>query len=258
MPHPRTTSRSVVARFLSRGPLERLPKRPDDRDALLELVAWRTLPRGATCDEPSLNLLLRGFTEDTAMLRRAIVDHGLIRRSADGATYTGLVEQPELIIRPATEQDDAEVNRVTVAAYREHFPDPQQPYLRSVATAATARREQAETWVAERGGIIEGAVTLTGHDTPWTDVARPHELEFRLLCIDPAVQGNGLGTELVRRILAAAAEREGIDAVVLTTNDSWTGPQAFYERLGFVRAPERDWVPGDAPDVQLIVYTHPV
>lgn len=258
MAHPRTTSRSVVARFLSRGPLERLPKRPDDREELLDLIAWRVLPAGATSDEPALNLTLRAFTDDTAMLRRALVDHGKLLRAADGSSYTGVVPAPELVIRDATEEDDVEVNRITAAAYRAHFPDPTTPYLRFVSTAAAARREEAETWVAERGGTLEAAVTLTGPDTPWTDIARPGELEFRLLCVDPLIQGTGLGRRIVQKILDTARDRPGIHAVVLTTNNTWDGAQRFYERLGFHRAPERDWVPSDAPDVTLLVYTQEV
>lgn len=260
MSHPRTTSRSLVARFLARGPLERLPKRPDDREALLDLIAWQVLPDGATEDEPGLNLLLRGFTEDTAMLRRALVDHGRVQRANDGSLYTGLVPRPELVIRPAREEDDAEINRLTVASYLEagHFPDAKSGYLQRISTSATARRTEAQTWVAERGGLTVGAVTLAEHEGVWADVAGPEELEFRLLTVDPSLQRAGAGRGLVQAILAEGGRRPDIRRVVLSTNDEWNAANSLYRGLGFERVPARDWSPVARPELTLRVYAKDV
>ncbi|MGO3153708.1 MAG: GNAT family N-acetyltransferase [Galactobacter sp.] len=257
MSHPRTTSRSVLARFLSRGPLERLPKRPDDRESLLELIAWQVLPVGAVVDEPSLNLRLRAYTEDTAMLRRALVDAGMVLRAVDGSSYTGAVKRPELVIRAVTEEDDPEVNRITRAAYLEHF-DPEVEYLSYVSAAGKSRREDAETWVAERGGIMLATVTLAEAGGVWADVARARELEFRLLTVDPSVRRTGAGSGLVRAIVEEGRRRSNIDRVVLSTNSDWHAANAMYPGLGFSRAPERDWTPSDKPDLTLLVYTQDV
>ncbi|WP_233555940.1 GNAT family N-acetyltransferase [Galactobacter caseinivorans] len=260
MSHPRTTSRSLVARFLGRGPLERLPKRPDDREALLDLIAWQVLPAGSTEDEPGLNLRLRGFTEDTAMLRRALVDHGRVERAKDGSLYTGLVQRPEITIRPAQESDDAEINRLTVASYLEagHFPDAKSGYLLRISTSASARRTEAETWVAERGELMMGSVTLAEHGGVWADVAGPGELEFRLLTVDPAVQRSGTGRALVQAILEEGRRRPHIHRVVLSTNQEWTAANDLYREAGFQRFPERDWTPEARPDLILRGYAKDV
>jgi len=255
--HPRTTSRSLQARFLADGPLERLPKRPDDREALLRFVAAQVLPAGECDDEPGLNLRLRRFTEDVAMLRRALVDHGLVDRAADGSSYAGLVARGEVTVRPVTAEDDAEVDRLTVAAYLAagHFPDARSGYMAKVARSAAARRVEAETWIAERDGVAVGAVTLAVAGGAWADVAAEGELEFRLLVVDPAVQRSGAGRVMIEAIVDAAREREGIERVVLTTNADWDAANAVYPRLGFHRAPERDWRPADNPQIELIVYS---
>jgi GNAT superfamily N-acetyltransferase len=237
--------------------LERLPKRPDDRDALLELIAWQVLPLGEALDEPSLNLRLRAHTQDTAMLRRALVDAGLVARAADGSTYSGVVERPELVVRAVNEDDDPEVNRITRTAYLEHF-EPTEGYLSFVSSAARSRREEAQTWVAERGGIMLATVTLAEVGGVWADVAQDRELEFRLLTVNPSVRRTGAGSGLVRAIVVEGRRRSDIDRVVLSTNSDWAAANAMYPGLGFSRAPERDWAPSENPDVTLVVYAQDV
>jgi hypothetical protein len=79
--------RSAVERFLERGPLERLPRRTADRLEVLDHVARHVLSADEDVDEPELNLRLRRFTDDAAMLRRALVDHGFVSRLPEGTGY---------------------------------------------------------------------------------------------------------------------------------------------------------------------------
>lgn len=254
MPHPRTTSRSVIARFLSRGPLERLPKRGDDRDAVLRLIASTVLPEGTGNDEPGLNLALRRFSEDTAMLRRALVDDGLVLRAPDGSRYDGVVPRSALVVRPATQEDEAEVNRLTVAAYlgAGYFEDARSGYMLQIQDAA-GRRAATDVWVAERDRHVLAAVTLAEAGNEWADVARQGELEFRLLVVEPLAQRTGVAAAVVEAI-EEEATRRGLGRVVLTTNAAWEAPNALYPRLGYVREAQRDWIPRDAPHVLLRVY----
>jgi ribosomal protein S18 acetylase RimI-like enzyme len=86
---------------------------------------------------------------------------------------------------------------------------------------------------------------------PWREISGPDEGEFRMLAVDPAAQGRGVGRALVEAsvdvICAAGRER-----VVISSATDMTSAHRLYERLGFTRAPARDWRP--APDVQLRVY----
>ena len=64
-------------------------------------------------------------------------------------------------------------------------------------------------------------------------------------------QGRGIGELLVTTCLdrARAARKR---RVVISTGSRMTAAQRLYERLGFVRLPERDWTP--APGIDLLVY----
>ncbi|MFT4280786.1 DUF2087 domain-containing protein [Microbacterium sp.] len=84
-----------VERFFRDGRLEQLPARPEDRDAVLAEVARRAFRPHETLDEPAVNERLSAFHDDTALLRRYLVDSGLLERRRDGSEYafTGATEQ---------------------------------------------------------------------------------------------------------------------------------------------------------------------
>ena len=69
-----------------------------------------------------------------------------------------------------------------------------------------------------------------------------------MLAVDPAAQGRGVGEALVRACVARARE-VGAGAIVICARDFTVAAHRLYERLGFVRTPERDWspLPGRGP-----------
>jgi hypothetical protein len=75
-------------RFLRSGRLESMPRRWRDKVAVTRYLAVQALP---TLLEPvterELTERLRELTHDPAGLRRAMVDHGLVQRTRDGAEY---------------------------------------------------------------------------------------------------------------------------------------------------------------------------
>ena len=77
------------------------------------------------------------------------------------------------------------------------------------------------------------------------------EAAFRMLVVDPAVQGRGIGELLVSACLDRA-HAAGKRRMVLSTDRRMAAAQRLYERLGFTRLPERDWHP--VPGVDLVVY----
>ena len=101
-------------------------------------------------------------------------------------------------------------------------------------------------------GRVLGTVTYVPDGGPLGEIAGPREAEFRMLAVDPAAQGRGVGTALLRRILDDSRAR-GHDAVVCSSLPQMRAAHRIYERLGFVRAPERDWSP--VPGVDLITFT---
>lgn len=123
----------------------------------------------------------------------------------------------------------------------------------SVLDNVEHRAEHAEVWVAEASGAVVAAVTLTFAGQPYSEIAIENELEFRMLAVDPAVQGGGVGRAMVRQVIEHAQSLSAIRAISLTSATFMEQAHALYESLGFQRAPERDWyVPGE--DVLLWVF----
>jgi ribosomal protein S18 acetylase RimI-like enzyme len=94
----------------------------------------------------------------------------------------------------------------------------------------------------EAGGVPLGCVTyVPGPDNTWAEHIRDGEAAIRMLAVDPAAQGRGVGTALVEACLARA-RAEGRRAVFLHSLPVMAGAQRIYDRLGFRRVPDRDWV----------------
>ena len=160
----------------------------------------------------------------------------------------------QILIRPAVPADYDAVARITRDAYLAagHFEDPDHPYMLEIQRVAQ-RHNAATIWVAERDGETVGSVTLAVAGEPYADIARPDELEFRMLVVDPAVQRSGAGKAMVQAIIEHARTLPGVTGVALTTGQTWESAHGLYRTTGFRRVPERDWfVPNT--DIKLLVY----
>jgi ribosomal protein S18 acetylase RimI-like enzyme len=94
-------------------------------------------------------------------------------------------------------------------------------------------------------------VTVSTRGGPWAEQAAPGEAEIRMLVVDPAARRAGVGEALVRTCIELAGD-EGCTAVRLSTEPTMTTAHRLYERLGFVRTPDRDWSPVEG--VTLLTY----
>lgn len=79
--------REGIDRWIANGRIERWPVKASDRIELLQWVAARALGTDDVLDEAQLGERLEAFHGDTALLRRYLVDHGLVERDADGSRY---------------------------------------------------------------------------------------------------------------------------------------------------------------------------
>lgn len=158
-----------------------------------------------------------------------------------------------LSIREATPEDYPAIARIVEAAYlgAGYFEGPDHPYMQQVADVAY-RAQRGTVLVAERDGRIIASVTVMAHGDGFDQIAHEGEYEFRLLVVDPLAQRTGAASALVADV-EGRARRAAATAVVLTTGEGWEAPNALYPRLGYERAPERDW-PVTGTDIMLPVY----
>ena len=123
------------------------------------------------------------------------------------------------------------------------------PILRDAARRAAT----ADLLVAvDADGHLLGTLTYAPGGTPFADVSEPGEAEFRMLAVRSEVRGRGVATHLVGAAIARA-RAQGQHRLAISTQPEMTTAHRLYERLGFRRAPERDWSP--EPGVTLRTYT---
>ncbi|MEY9871828.1 ribosomal protein S18 acetylase RimI-like enzyme [Streptacidiphilus sp. MAP12-33] len=117
------------------------------------------------------------------------------------------------------------------------------------------RAEKAELMVAvdEENGAVLGSVTFAPPGSPYADLAHGREGEFRMLAVspEPTARGRGIGELMVHAVIARARELE-LPRIVMSSQRQMTYAHRIYERLGFVRTPDRDWSP--VPGVHLFTY----
>ncbi len=218
----------ILRRFEARGLLRRQPSPHDGRQSRLALTA-----RGRRAFAP---LETRARAEVGAMLDRLPASHhGQIVGAMDtiqrllGSPAAAPVAEP-YVLRPHRPGDmgwvvhrhgelyaqewgynhefEALVARI-VADFLDHF-DP--------------ARERC--WIAERGGAIVGSVFLVKKSAT---VAK-----LRLLLVEPAARGLGLGRRLVDECIRFAREA-GYRKITLWTQSELTAARQVYERAGFTR-----------------------
>ena len=108
------------------------------------------------------------------------------------------------------------------------------------AESVHSRLDQGELIVAERNGRLVGAVTLYLDGSAYGPGWPPEWPAIRLLAVDPAERGKGVGKALMSECLARA-RRRGAKRVGLHTAPFMETAQKMYERMGFRREPSIDF-----------------
>lgn len=153
-------------------------------------------------------------------------------------------------IRRALPTDLATAADLTVSAYSNFTLGPADPYIDRLRDTASRARE-AELWVADSDGALLGCVTSCPPGSPWREISRPGEGEFRMLAVSPTAQGQGVGQALALHCIGLSRSA-GDGAMVLSSLPEMASAHRLYGRLGFERLPERDWSP--VPGVELIAF----
>jgi GNAT superfamily N-acetyltransferase len=154
-------------------------------------------------------------------------------------------------LRRASAEEHDRVGELTVRAYEAFTLGPADPYVARLRDAAS-RAEGAELWVAVEGGRLLGSVTYCPPGSPWREIGRDDEGEFRMLAVDPAARGAGAGTALAA-LCEERAREQGAVGMALSTLAEMTDAHRIYVRLGYSRDPGRDWSP--LPGVDLLAFS---
>lgn len=166
-----------------------------------------------------------------------------------------LAPAPEVRLARPSEYDQA--GEVTLSAYAGDGLLPPGSDYASTLRDAKRRAEEAELWVAvsRDTGAVLGSSTYCPAGSPYREIARDDEGEFRMLGVAPAGRGQGVGELLVRAMLARAKD-EGMSGVAMSSAHAMATAHRLYDRLAFHRDPARDWSP--LPGHELLAYARDV
>lgn len=165
-----------------------------------------------------------------------------------------MVQHARRPVEPAAPEEYGRIAELTAGVYRaEGYGN--ETYLVQLADVA-GRAEHAELLVArDAAGDVVGSVALVLDGEFGEVLTSSDEAGFRMLVVDPATRGRGIGELLVRACLDRA-RAAGKTRMVLSTEPGMRAAHRLYERLGFTRLPERDWSP--LPGISLLVYARAI
>lgn len=164
------------------------------------------------------------------------------------------VNSKRLVIRNARADEFDGVALLLKDAYKQYAnsipPERWAGYLEDIMDVRG--RQDAELIVAEMDGRLAGSVTLYLDRIHFDDGGWPEGWAgIRLLGVHPKYRGKGIGRALMDECLRRA-RTAGFKTIGLHTTELMAIARRLYERMGFVRVPEYDFLP--APDVVVMAY----
>ena len=159
------------------------------------------------------------------------------------------------VIREVRQEEFDELGRLMVAVYSslEGFPGPdEQPkYYDLLAHIGQMTEKPGVSLLVAVADdrILGGVVHFSGmaqYGSGGSATAERNASGFRLLAVGPEARGRGVGKALVRHCIGLAKE-QGHGQVILHTTEVMKVAWGMYERLGFERSPDLDFLQGELP-----------
>jgi ribosomal protein S18 acetylase RimI-like enzyme len=146
-------------------------------------------------------------------------------------------------VREASPDEHEAAGYVTAEAYREFVPPDDEDWTRYLTHIAdvSGRALRTVVLVAVEDDRILGSATLEleGRVSPEEDPPLgPGEAHVRMLGVDPAERGRGLGALLMAEC-EARARAAGRTLMTLHTTRRMKGARSLYESLGYLRGEDR-------------------
>jgi len=215
----------MLAGFEKQGLIRKQPSPADARQNLLILTA-----KGRKTFEP---LGQRSQIEAETLLAR-LAPHDQVRLVAAMDTIEGLLDEnappaPPYLLRTHQPGDIGWVISRHGSLYAQEY-DWDETFEAFVAEIAAKFVMQFDPqwercWIAERDGVTIGSVFVVRESK--------HVAKLRLLLVDPAARGLGLGHRLVEECIRFARQK-GYRKLTLWTNDCLHAARRIYQQAGFV------------------------
>ncbi|HEU4851014.1 MAG TPA: GNAT family N-acetyltransferase [Telluria sp.] len=160
-----------------------------------------------------------------------------------------------IIIRDYRRSDEGAVNALAVKAFEQYqsmYED--WPGFRARLENMSTIAESGELVVAEVDGTLAGAVGYIAPFRPKADYFEPEWPIMRMLVVDPAMRGRGVGRTLARECLARA-RRDGATEFALHTSPIMEVALPMYLRMGFRRRRSAPLIHGVDYDVYVLSLT---
>lgn len=170
----------------------------------------------------------RGSARARVVPRRRPVKRPVVQGAGEAAASQGY------LIRDFATQDAAAVNAVALAAfeqYRGEYSD--WPEFSKLVGSMANLADDGEVIVALSNDRVVGAVAYSKPGALKPSLADPAWPLIRMLAVDPAERGRGLGRMLAEECIRRA-RRDGADAIALHMSPIMQVALAMYQRFGFV------------------------
>ena len=153
----------------------------------------------------------------------------------------------EIRLRDYQSSDAENLNRIAVSAFdqfRNHYSD--WPAMRAGLSKTSDLGVSGEVIIAELQGAFAGAVAYFGPNSQKAAFFDQRWPIIRMLVVDPAFRGKGIGRALSDECIARA-KRDGSPIIALHTSPIMSVALPMYLNMGFVKA-------YDAPPIFGVAY----
>ena len=131
-------------------------------------------------------------------------------------------------------------------------PESNERWIRKEVAAVERRANQADVLVVVDAGTLLGSSTFVPDAAnPWAEMLEDGEASIRMLAVDPVGPGPGSGRTLLNACIGRARAL-GRGGIFLHSTPWMAAAHRLYGRAGFVRVPQRDWLP--VPEVPLLAF----